>query len=700
MKKNYNILRNIVALIAISVALVAETFALEPPKMQCLKLLNNNQRMKIAWSNSPDCADFAIYYFYINNQLYDSLTISSGTSGYTFCDYGTVEINNIPAAEHYNCWIVAVDSFGNRFNSDTIHSISLTVTPIADLLTNAPTMALLNWESPTQVLDQGWGNVFNIYKKRAFDTDFPTSPFATVPNTQLQYTDTSDVCNDTLFYQVSITNYYGSNEHCPFMTTIGSAFLTDGASPEPPTLDSVTVTPTNEVMLGFHENEAHMMAYIIYYETPDGYLPLDTVYNQTFWVDPNFDPSEGTRYYRIAAMDSCENSSPLIPTSEQQCNVKLQVLNKDGCNKNAVVSWNAYEHLSGGVDHYEIYISQDPAQSWTYVGETSNLSYMIDNLELNQNYFVYVQVKNTAGNITAKSNRVSFVIEANASTDFSYISTVSVINNSYLQIKVLTSGDTLGFVSITLQKSEDGITFEDFKTLPYSNSTALYFFYDSAAKFDRNTYYYRTYLIDNCGTKVAQSNVSHNILLLGEALTQSNILSWKGYDNWDGGVKSYYVMRKTEAEEGFNTISIVQPGTLNSYQDDVSQDFESGSKFVYYVEGSENTNNYGLQEYSVSNQLTLVQTPTLFIPNAFRPSGSNNSVFRPVNSFVSIENYRLSIFTRTGELIFVTTNPQEGWDGRNKEGKLLPVGVYVYYLEYKMPDGTIMERNGTITLVR
>ena len=143
----------------------------------------------------------------------------------------------------------------------------------------------------------------------------------------------------------------------------------------------------------------------------------------------------------------------------------------------------------------------------------------------------------------------------------------------------------------------------------------------------------------------------------------------------------------------------VPPGTLNSYSDDISSLYESGSKFVYYIEAQENPNNYGIDETSISNQITVTQPPAIYIPNAFRPLGANNNVFKPVNSFVSIDGYRFSIFTRTGECIFLTTNPQEGWDGRIN-GVVAPMNVYVYYMEYKMPDGTQMERTGTVTLVK
>ncbi len=672
--------------------LLISCFAWQPPKMQCLKLMNNNTRIKMAWSCS-DCIHFKAYYFYVNDVLCDSLFgYSSATQNYTLCDYGSQDINNIPVASEYYCFIKAVDSNNNVYYSDTIHSINLTVTPQA-----GNTLAYLEWESPTNVLDNSWGSTFDIYKKRAFEADFPNTPFASVPNTQLHYTDTSDVCDNFISYQVGITNFYGTNERCPFMTTIGTAHLVDSTSPSTPVLDSVTVTPTNEIMLGFHGTEPYMMAFIIYYVSPNGTLPLDTVYNQTFWIEPLVDPSFDSRYYRIATIDSCGNVSPL--TSDQQCNMMLHLQGADACHRSATVQWSAYANLLHDIDHYEVLISSDNGQNWTNAGSTTDNNYTINNLTINQNYIAYVRVVNNGGTVTASSNRINVMIQAGEEQDFTYIRSVSVIDNHYLRIKVLTSGDTLPFQTLTLQRSDDGINFENFRTLDHITGLADYVFNDSTVNVSRNTYYYRAFLFNHCEVESAFSNIAHNILLRGENNAQNNLLSWPGYDNWDGDVSSYFVMRKVENEDLFNAVGQVPGGIINNYNDDISSLYESGSKFVYYIEAQENYNNYGFSETSYSNQITVTQPPAIYIPNAFRPLGANNNVFRPINSFVSIDGYRFSIFTRTGECIFLTTNPQEGWDGRIN-GVVAPMNVYVYHMEYKMPDGTMMERTGTVTLVK
>ena len=57
------------------------------------------------------------------------------------------------------------------------------------------------------------------------------------------------------------------------------------------------------------------------------------------------------------------------------------------------------------------------------------------------------------------------------------------------------------------------------------------------------------------------------------------------------------------------------------------------------------------------------------------------------------------IYDQWGDLIFTTTNIQNGWDGTYKGAKE-PVGVYVYFLEATMTNGQKVNKKGTITLLK
>jgi gliding motility-associated-like protein len=89
----------------------------------------------------------------------------------------------------------------------------------------------------------------------------------------------------------------------------------------------------------------------------------------------------------------------------------------------------------------------------------------------------------------------------------------------------------------------------------------------------------------------------------------------------------------------------------------------------------------------------------LWIPNAFSPNGDGeNDVFRIFGK--SIKTIEFKIFNRWGELMFYTTDPNQGWDGTYK-GKPMVPGVYVYMVEATyINDFKSKTEKGSFVLVR
>jgi len=92
-----------------------------------------------------------------------------------------------------------------------------------------------------------------------------------------------------------------------------------------------------------------------------------------------------------------------------------------------------------------------------------------------------------------------------------------------------------------------------------------------------------------------------------------------------------------------------------------------------------------------------------YIPNAFTPNGDGyNDIFFIYGR--GVEEMRLRIYNRWGELIFETTNQSEGWDGTYR-GELLNPDVFVYELRMNFCDGSRLDsensfRKGSVTLIR
>ena len=94
----------------------------------------------------------------------------------------------------------------------------------------------------------------------------------------------------------------------------------------------------------------------------------------------------------------------------------------------------------------------------------------------------------------------------------------------------------------------------------------------------------------------------------------------------------------------------------------------------------------------VSNCNTIVDVPNAFSPNG---DGTNDVIY--VQGF-AISKMTWRIFNRWGQLIFTSSNINNGWDGRFK-GELQPQDVYAYTLSIEFTDGTKLNKKGDITLL-
>lgn len=89
-----------------------------------------------------------------------------------------------------------------------------------------------------------------------------------------------------------------------------------------------------------------------------------------------------------------------------------------------------------------------------------------------------------------------------------------------------------------------------------------------------------------------------------------------------------------------------------------------------------------------------------FLPNAFTPDGDGlNDLFKPQVS--DYESYELQIFNRSGEIVFETKDPNEGWNGSfNNSEFYCPAGTYAIRYSIDFGDNDIQEGFATVVLIR
>lgn len=86
----------------------------------------------------------------------------------------------------------------------------------------------------------------------------------------------------------------------------------------------------------------------------------------------------------------------------------------------------------------------------------------------------------------------------------------------------------------------------------------------------------------------------------------------------------------------------------------------------------------------------------LFVPNAFSPNGDgNNDVFKVIQT-CPIDKYKIMVFNRWGQLVFVSYRLDTSWDG-TYQGNAADVGTYFYRIEAEIGEN-VSEHKGSIRL--
>ena len=113
------------------------------------------------------------------------------------------------------------------------------------------------------------------------------------------------------------------------------------------------------------------------------------------------------------------------------------------------------------------------------------------------------------------------------------------------------------------------------------------------------------------------------------------------------------------------------------------------------------THTSGCQD-TLTQFIDVVPKVAYFLPNAFTPNfDSINDEFFGKGFFDGMENFKMTIWNRWGELVFETSDYREGWNGRKLNvGKDSPQGVYVVVVTYTGPRGRDVELKGFATIVK
>ena len=136
--------------------------------------------------------------------------------------------------------------------------------------------------------------------------------------------------------------------------------------------------------------------------------------------------------------------------------------------------------------------------------------------------------------------------------------------------------------------------------------------------------------------------------------------------------------------------------TSNTVYLDASSDI--GSVFTLMATNTEGCVAYGDLVVVRDCPVKLI-TPNVFSPQSSNGRNRNFTLIRPRPDYYN--SFEIFIFSKWGELIFRSQDPDFQWDGTQYGGDV-PTGNYVYIVRYSSKDkpGELVESSGNVTLLR
>jgi gliding motility-associated-like protein len=104
----------------------------------------------------------------------------------------------------------------------------------------------------------------------------------------------------------------------------------------------------------------------------------------------------------------------------------------------------------------------------------------------------------------------------------------------------------------------------------------------------------------------------------------------------------------------------------------------------------------------VTQEIYVKPQIRIFIPTVFSPNFDGvNDEFMAIGDLDILKDYRMQLFSRWGNPIFISTDPLIGWDGSiGRNNELAPMDTYVYLISYTDNKGEKQYFSGTVLLMR
>jgi hypothetical protein len=463
----------------------------------------------------------------------------------------------------------------------------------------------------------------------------------------------------------------------------------DVTQPLSPQLDIVTVDPATgfAVLYWLPSSSPDVGSYVVYTYSGGTASAIDTI--RSPFVTEYTHTASAARYrsvtYVVAAMDSSLNISPL---SNSLSTVWLAT-EADICTGTIAVTWTPYENQYHPGTGYELRIvSGGGTMIPPVILSSSDTHYLFSGYAPETEYCFYVTAIENGSTLSA-SNSACLTTGSEAAPRWVNIDAIEVERTGLVITASYDPATDMTDYSLSRYKPSSGVWEETAVTTGAGGKIS----FDIPGADTSSISRYRVSALNSCGLASAISEPAENMVLLSSVAGTNIVLQWNRPGR--GGTELFSVWRDT----GDGLLEVATGLTDTVWSDDYTEfagDI-SGPAVAYRVTAVSQSAPADAPRHS-SSATVIEASENIFVPNAFTPGiPGENAIFRPEFPFMP-ENYDFRVWSRTGVLLFHTTDYSEGWDGRHMGDPVIP-GVYLWGLKLKTPSGKTEIRNGTVTIL-
>ncbi|QJW88250.1 gliding motility-associated C-terminal domain-containing protein [Spirosoma taeanense] len=473
-------------------------------------------------------------------------------------------------------------------------------------------------------------------------------------------------------YNVTLAGLYGAPVNCTGIAKISQAFNFN-PSTSTPVISRLTTVSDNSISLQYTAGNGNTVQ-LLQRDANGLYAPtsMTATGSGTFTIPVN---ATQVQCFQLAYQDACNN---IGQKSEQVCSLVLEAKAADKQNQ---LSWQPY--AGSGTPFRQYRLTRNGAALGSPLGSRTTSNYADSRVDCGVRYCYVLEATigpTAAPTVVTSAQACAVGLNTDVPGSFGTI-VVSVENNHPRLIATLpTSGTSTSYtINISRASSASG----PFQPVGTTNTNT---FTDENADASAGSYCYQLTYQNSCSLASAPSKPVCTVFLSSKSPTS---IDWTADSPFAPSNVASYSLEILDSLSG--TQRIIPLGTNTRYTPDPNDPNLQSQQYRIIALSAGAGSSY-------SNFFTFRRESKILIPDAFTPNGDGiNDVF--IVKGVFVDQFRMTIYNRWGEVLFSTTDRTKGWDG-TVNGEMAPVGQYMYRVEVTDTTGQKTVRTGRLLLLR